>query len=363
MEIDKYEDIYRRLKKCFEVSFGNGKKAGLISVGKVRELVLSRRTPDYRNNMFENSLIEVPRDLYSALEKTYISRDSSYVSGFIGCAEDPVEQFDGITNMALLMYLSNHLSKEFKFKGNDETNQDSKKILRKNEKTLLIWKNIALTDIIASIYVLSKTSEEYENYFSYGSRSDDDKKPTFVMDLPYIGQLCVHFGCEERKNLIVENAQNAARSVLEKKLELGQIKEEQLHKITSDLENEGVLPEYAGKLYEYVGAMPIEFIGEKIKKYRNIIGSKLPEQITSEDIKKLGRCGLNERELYYFFIKMGASKEVLNEISGEKKKISYQSVVKATEQITIEDFREASQALKGIDSRSKEQNEINNSRT
>lgn len=348
VEIDKYEDIYRRLKKCFDISFGDGKKPGLIPMNEVRKLVYMRRKPDYRNNMPENSLIEIPGDLYSALKDTYISRDSSYVSGIIGCADTPEEQFDGITNMALLMYLSNHLSKEFKYKFRDETNPDRKKVFKKNERTLLDWKDIALSDIIASTYVLSKTSEEYDNYFSYGSRSDDDNQSTFAMDLPYIGQLCVHFGWEERKKWIVERAQNSVKSILEKKLELGQITEEQLQEITLDLDKNGVLPEYEGKLYEYVGAMPIEYIGENIKKYRKIVGNKIPEQITSEDIKIMTQNGLNERELYYFFIKMGASKELLDEISGANKKISHKSVEKATDDITIEEFNDATQDLKDL---------------
>ncbi len=352
--IDKYEDIYRRLKKCFDISFGNGKRNGLIPMNEVRKLVYLRRRPDVRNNMPENSLIEIPRDLYSALKDTYISRDSSYVSGIIGCIDTPVEQLDGITNMALLMYLSNHLSKKFKYKFRDETNSDRKKVFKNNERTLLRWKDMALSDIIASTYVLSKTSDEYDNYFSYGSRSDDDNQSTFVMDLPYIGQLCVHFGWDVRKKWIVERAQNSVESILKKKLELGQITEEQLQEIISDLNKNGVLPEYEGKLYEYVGAMPIEYIGENIKKHRKMVGNKLPEEITGEDIKKMTRSGLNERELYYFFIKMGASKELLDEISGANKKISHQSVEKATDDITIEEFNDSTQDLMALAAKKEE---------
>jgi len=150
---------------------------------------------------------------------------------------------------------------------------------------------------------------------------------------------------KREKNWIVERAHNSVKSILERKLELGQITEEQLQEITLDLDENGVLPEYCGKLYEYVGAMPIEYIGKEIKKYREIIGSKLPEQITSEDIEILTKAKLNERELYYFFIKMGASKELLDEISGANKIISHQSVIKATDDVTIGEFCEATQDL------------------
>jgi len=205
VQIDKYEDIYRRLKKCFDISFVNGKKPGFIPMNEVENLIYVRRKPDYRNHIYdENSLIEIPtnpNDLYDTLKNTYTGRDGSCVSGAIGCAETPEEQFDGITNMALLMYLSNHLAKGYKIKYRHETDPEKIEKFKKNERTLLDWKDLALSDIIASTYILSKTSKEYEDYFSYGSRLDDDNQSTFVIDLPYIGQICVHFGWEERKKL------------------------------------------------------------------------------------------------------------------------------------------------------------------
>ena len=348
VEIDKYEDIYKRLKRCFNVSFGDYKKTGLIPMNEVKKLVSMRKRPDSKNKMPRNSLIEIPGNLYNALKDTYISRDASYVSGVIGCADTPEKQFDGITNMALLMYLSNHLAKEYKYKIYDEKDLERRNVFEKNVRTLLNWKDMALSDIIASIYILSKTSEEYDNYFSYGSRLDDNGQSTFVIDLPYIGQLCFHFGWEERKKWVVKRAQDSVKSILKKKLELDQITEEQLKEITLDLDENGVLPEYEGKLYEYVGAMPIEYIGENIKKYRKIIHNKLPEQITSEDINIMINSGLNERELYYFFIKMGAPKKLLDEISGVTKKISHESVEKATDDITIEEFKDATKDLKDL---------------
>ena len=147
---------------------------------------------------------------------------------------------------------------------------------------------------------------------------------------------------------IIQNAQESVKSILEKKLELGQITTEQLSQIISDLEKEGVLPEYEGKLYEYVGAMPIEYIGDKIKKYRAVIGNKLPEDMTSEDLKKMTQYKLNQRELYYFFIKMGAPRSLLNEISNLSKKVTPKSVEVATEDVTIEEFKEATSELKDL---------------
>ena len=296
-EIDKYEDIYSKLKKCFEIAFGDGVKGGVISMNEVRQLMRVRSRPDDLNSLPRNSLIEIPEDLYEALKDTFTSRDSLCVSGLIGCTDDPAEQLDGITNMALLMYLSNHISKSCRIAYHGEKNIDIKKNLKRTEKGLLLWKDIALSDLIASIYVLSKTSKEFENYLSYGSRLDDENKPSFAIDLPYIGQLCVHFGWEERKQIVLKRAKGTVQSILEKKLELGQVTEEQLHNITTDLETDGVLPEYEGKLYEYVGIMPVEFAGEGVEKYRKMLGNKLPEEITRKDTGMLVRQGLNDREL------------------------------------------------------------------
>ena len=360
IKLDTYEYLYSYLSDCFLECFGNGNRRGLMSMHRIANLVNSRKQPDSKNNMPGNSLIEVPTDLYGELKDTYVSRDDSYVSGTIGCAETSEEQLYGITNTVLLMYLSNQLSKEYKHKYNNELDIEKMEELKNNENKWLNVKDISLADAIATTYVLSKTEEEYNNYFSYGSRIDNEGKNTFVMDLPYIGQICVHFGWEKKKEVILQRASDTVKTILEKKLELGQITEEQLNKVISELELNGVLPEYEGKLYEFVGSMPIEYIGENIKKYRKMIGNKLPEDITSEDIEKLKNAGLNERELYYFFIKIGASKDVLNEISIGSKNISLQSIQDATEGLTLGELNIATEDIKRtlIASKGKETLEI-----
>ena len=350
-EIDKYEDIYRYLKKCFQIAFGDGKKSGQFSMNDVRKLISQRRRDDIKNNLPDNSLMEIPErndELFEVLKETYISKDTSYVSGMIGCVDSTEEQLNGITNMTLLMYMSNILAKHYKFKCNQDYTRERREIYKKNYRTLITWKDIATSDAIASMYVLSKTSEEFREYFSYGKRMDDSNMPTFIIDLPYIGQLCVHFGWKEKENAILERAKNTTKSILDKKLELEQITQEQKDEIIIELEKEGVLPEYEGKLYEYVGAMPIEYIGDNIKKHRKALGNKLPENISGEDIRKMRKCGLNERELYYFFIKMGASKRLLNEISRGERKITPNFIEKSIDEVTISEFSDATRDLRNL---------------
>lgn len=129
LDVQSYEDIYSKLKKCFNIYFGEDINKGILTMWKVRREVDYRRRRDKKHNLPENRLIEIPKEdpqedfqeiskedhaLYNVLKDTYISRDESYASGMIGCVETPEEQLDGITNMTLLMFLSNHLSKEYK---------------------------------------------------------------------------------------------------------------------------------------------------------------------------------------------------------------------------------------------------------
>lgn len=117
LDVQSYDDIYYKLKKCFNIYFGENINEGILTMEKVRREVDYRKRSDIRHNLPENIMIEVPKGeyaLYNVLKDTYISRDESYASGMVGCAETPEEQLDGITNMTLLMFLSNHLSKEYK---------------------------------------------------------------------------------------------------------------------------------------------------------------------------------------------------------------------------------------------------------
>ena len=335
LDVPTYDDIYRKLKICFKLYFGDGNDKGLVPMDKVEEHVKSRKNPDPRHNLPENRFVEAPKELYDFLKDTYISRDETYVSGMIGCAETPEKQLDGITNMTLLMYLSNRLAKECDgiINDNDDDYKNmsdiEKYICKKNVKTSYLWKNDAISSVIAEIYVLSKTNDDYKDFFSYGNRIDDEGKPTLVIDLPYIGQTCVHFGWNEQKETRLNDAQQFAKTILEEKVRLGTISREKYEEILAELDKEGILPEYEGKFYEYNVGMPIEYIGENLKKARKLINNKLPENITIDDLEMLKNKGYNDREIYYFCIKIGAPKKVLikaKEIAKDLEENNIQSI-------------------------------------
>ena len=126
--------------------------------------------------------------------------------------------------------------------------------------------------------------------------------------------MSVHFGPDKLN--IIEEARSKAMSILERKKALGQINKDDLKRLIEELKVSKILPKYEGKLYEYSSALPIEYIGPTAKRKAQEIGldSKLPEEITKEDIQKMAEIGLNEREAYYLGIKLGCPKEQLKEV-------------------------------------------------
>ena len=337
LEIDKYEDMNKYLENCFNRLFGNHNTKEMISMQEVREMIKNASEADEKRGLPENSLLEYPPasdeikknsnnnvntkekkntlTMMDVLKQTYSVRDKNgeyYVNGYLGCV-DPEDQRDGITNMVLLSLLSNRLAKQFKKREeksiinlqkemkNEKRAKEFRETIeyfKKNKNEAYEYKHIALTNIIASIYVLSNTELDYKDYFSYGWRMDDgdtknkngevsnQKKPTFVMDLSGIGQVCFHFKNEEMKKVILENAKNTAKSIFEKKFELGQITEKQLEEHTEKIKTDDILPQYDGKLYEYFSAIPIQYLGEKSEAAWQAIGGK-SKDITTEDLEKL----------------------------------------------------------------------------
>lgn len=305
--VTRYEQIYQRLAK---VTSGYLK---LRSRKNFEYFITSER--GINKTGLNNSLIEIPEEnIIEIIKEQYINEPNN--EGEIGTIE-PENQAYEIRNMALLMLMSNRLSKEYKnrLEKNEGLDEATKAKYEKNEKDLLVWKKNATSGLIASIYILEKTGgEKYKDLLSYGESKDEDNKSTFIIDLPYIGQISVHFG--PNKLNIIEEARSKAMSILERKRALGQIDKNELKRLREELSVSKILPKYEGKLYEYTSALPIEYMGPTAKSKAQEIGlaGKLPEEITKEDIQKMAEIGLNEREAYYLGIKLGCPKRQLKEI-------------------------------------------------
>lgn len=306
--VTRYEQIHSKLKQVVETYLTTQEPYYF------KQFILDQR--EKNNTNLENSLIEVPKgNIIDILKSQYISNDIT--TGEIGTIL-PEDQVYELKNIALLMLMSNRLSKvyEKELNNNRAENKATKQRYIKNRQNLLIWKHNATSELIASLYILSKTGgKEYEDYFSYGEVEDKNRGTDgFVIDLPYIGQISVHFGPEKLN--IIEEARSKAMSILERKRALGQINKNELKRIREELSVSKILPKYEGKLYEYTSALPIEYIGPTAKSKVQEIGldTKLPEEITKEDIQKMAEIGLNEREAYYLAIKLGCPKKQLKEV-------------------------------------------------
>ena len=353
--IKSYEDAYSKLKKCFNVYYGyTVDKRGIIPMREFLNLLSRGSKSDSEHHLPENALLKELRDerpvkdkVYGILKDTYLSekRNTKDLKGSVGCIENPESQANGITNLTLLMYLSNQLAKQYE--RNEKINPERKEVFKKNKKTLYKWKEQALINLVSSIYVLEKTSDSYEDYFCYGFRQDNNDDPSFVIDLPHVGQICVHVGSEEQKKEIVEEIEEKIKSILEEKLSLNQVTEKQFVDLQKNLKKNSFLSEYDGKLYEYM-AMPMDYKGKLAKEFEKIIlrkiGKSSMREAKEEDVKTIksqivGHGGLNEREAYYLLIKIGAPRCILvglvNEIQKEKEEEENARKKRSKEEILI----------------------------
>lgn len=268
---------------------------------------------------FKNSLIE---DDFSSLEEltleikdSYLSRD--YLEGEIGLT-DGQSQYDGIFNIALYMLTSNRLAKLYKYSSSEYTELDEDTSLSHSQKykNLISKKQDAIIKLIYSLYIYSET--ENDNDFFYGYSTDASGNSILVIDLPVYGQISVHFGSEENFERLKYVAKKCVNLTLEKKLELGQITDEQFTKIMDKANSEGIFPLYTGKLYEYSSAFPLDYCGKKfeIAQKKLKLSSKMVTDISDNDIKRISQDRkYNSRELYYFAIKSDFSKRHLKKLS------------------------------------------------
>lgn len=353
-EMVRYEDLHRMQNEFFYKLFGKNGKEGLITLKELRGTILGRRSEDKIHDLPSNSLIEIPEkddEFYEELENTYTSNVSyeGKKEGIMGCSLFSGTYQEEICNMASLMYLANIASKQYKKKKENEKDKEKRKLLNKEEKKCYQWKHNALTDIIASTFIYKELFEDCKDTLSYGYRDDDDGNPSFVIDVPIRGQLCVHFGWEENKNMILKNATEIVESVVEKRLNDKTITEEEGKRLLGNLKKEGILPEYEGKLYEYVGATPIEYYGDEVSKYHKMINEKIGEDITSRDLEILYFNGINERELHYLLVKFEASNSILYEVPkvfNISDRFKPQTIEDDTKDVTMSEFNDATQDIK-----------------
>ena len=306
--ITKYEKINKQLNKVALLYINSMRE------DELKEFISKQRKENRKAKGMSNSLIEIPEDnIKDVLKHEYTN--NSTTKGEIGTIpiEDQVYQ---IKNITLLMLMSNRLAKLYGKKlENACLDEQKRQTYEKNQNELLTLKHNITSDLIASLYIIRKTGDkEYTDLFLYGENRKEGEQDSFVIDLPYVGQISVHYGYHKKH--IIEEARDKVISILERKMELGQIEKEEFGKLKRELEEGKVLPMYRGNIYEYVSGLPIEYIGKNTKEKIKQLGldKKLPEEITHKDINKMIEGGLNEREAYYLAVKLGFPKLQLQKV-------------------------------------------------
>lgn len=310
-QLPRYENIFANFKKVLNqyIKISGSKK--------IHNFIFRQKT--LNDSGFENNLIENdfnPSELLEEIKSSYLSRD--YLEGEIGLI-DGQDQYDGIFNIALYTLMANRLGKEYKKQCDKNYNLDINTFdsYTKTYSNLMSEKHKGATKLISSLFIYKETVSD--NDFFYGYNIDDYGNDAFIIDLPVYGQIGIHFGSKETLETIEYLAKQSIELILNKKLSLGQITEEQFNEIKSKADNEGVLPTYTGKLYEYSSSMPLDYCGEKFERAQKDLGlsGKMITDITDEDIKRISENRkYNSRELYYFAIKSDFSKSQLEQLSG-----------------------------------------------
>lgn len=324
--LPRYEDVFDNFKNVLN------EYLSICSPEYIHDFNLSiiDRNKGFSNNLLKNDF--TPNELVEEIKKSYLQRE--YINGEIGLT-DKQTQYDGIITTALYMLMSNRLGKIYKKEMDTNTNldEDTKNKYKQNYKQLMAKKTDATIKLIYSLFIYEQT--ENNNDFLYGLKYDNAKKIfTLVIDLPTYGQISVHI---PSMPTVAHIAKQNIDLVLEKKLQLGQITENQFSKLT----NESSLfcekmPLYQGSFYEYCSAIPIDFCGKNLQTAQKDLN--LPNEISDEDIKNLSQNEqYNSRELYYFAIKNNFSKNHLKLLSNHlrtrdieyKNKLSQQKTEKS----------------------------------
>lgn len=179
IRITRYEEIYEKLEKAKEDIKQN------MSEQEIKDFIIRQRTGN-KNNELKNRLIGVPANVLECFEDTYSHGEE--LEGEVGIIEDEVDQYDGIITMSLLVLLSNRQKGIYKEKMEDieymermgDTSLSSKMDGYRNKKRdALFNKDEALSELMAALYILDKTGDEYKDYFYYGNKVDDKGRARF----------------------------------------------------------------------------------------------------------------------------------------------------------------------------------------
>ncbi len=320
----KYERIHSLLEKIL------GDYLKQTSDENIAKFILNQKKAN--TSGYENSLIDIPMgSLTRQIKNDYLSNP---LQGIIGTI-DTMDQYDGMKQISLLMLMANRQAKVYKKHKEDLqlSNSDINSIqkYKKAEGDLLKIKGQATTFLISALYLYNIDNNDPNYSFNYGHLKDSSGNDAFVIDVPYVGQICVHFGSATKMQYREQDAVDMIKSTVKYKYKSGQLSKQEAQKIFSQVNLNTVLPAYKGKLMEDVSAIPLEWVSPKIEKMRKNL--KIDSSNVSETKLAKIRKELNPREAHYLAVKLGFSPQLINKLDNEnyvvKSKVSANDVSKA----------------------------------
>ena len=350
----RYEDIKKYLVDAVTVY------CEIESEMEIRDFI--GRQVNNQNNEYSNRFINVPADvdIKRRIKQDYLGKckiingekiyEPSY-TGEIGSIEEMEAQMEAIRDSALLMLISNRVSKRLKWLI-DNTDHGKIKAAKYTHDSGVWLKNkdIAFQSLITCLNILNydNTEENPDYKVNYGMGKDTSKKPEkqdiFIIDVPYVGQICIHMGDRtnyeknlQKINIATKNALKLRikaklleerKKICDEKIAEGMSKDEaelyarnmlkgryeqEISRMEAKIDSVRNIHDYNGKLFEISSAIPIEMKFSEIKGMKEIIekfndlehptGSEIFEFVNGRN--SVDNRGYNPREIHFLAIKLG----------------------------------------------------------
>lgn len=350
----RYEDIKKYLVDAVTLY------CGIESERRIRNFI--RRQVNNQNNEYSNRFINVPEDvdIKRRIKQDYLGKckiingkeiyEPSY-TGEIGSIEEMEAQMEAIRDSALLMLMSNRVSKQLNWLINNtdhgEFNADA---YRRDAGVWLRNKDIAFQSLITCLNILNydNTEDNPDYKINYGMGKDtsksSEKQDIFIIDVPYVGQICIHMGDRTNYEINLKKINIATKNALKLRIRAKLLEEEkklcgekiaegmsedeaklyarnmlkgryeqEISRMEAKIDSVRNIHDYNGKLFEISSAIPIEMkfseikgmkeISEKFNDLEHPTGSEIFEFVNG--INSVDNKGYNPREIHFLAIKLG----------------------------------------------------------
>ena len=315
---------------------------------------------DNDRNKYKNRFIVVPKkgDVIERIKSDYlgvpkvVNNEKIYESNYkgeIGCSEEIDAQMEAIRDAALLMLMSNRVAKKL-YDMCDKTEEKPKKEeLRRKAGKWLGNKNRAFQSLVTCINILNYDNVENNPQYkiNYGMKKDKEGNDTFIIDVPYTGQICIHMGSKENFENNLQKINMATKSALESRIKSKMLEKEkelydkknadgmseneakiyaeneikkryrsEISKMIAKIDGVKNIEDYNGELFEASSAIPLEMkileiseMSEIMSKFKDLENPTAGEIAGFINEKNRSRFKYNPREIHYLAVKFGWNAE------------------------------------------------------